>query len=192
METIKKCYKKELNVFQSQRQSKHHLWNISESSAEILYMLISLKSPTQILEIGTSNGYSTFWLSLAAEKFNAFVTSLEVDENRYKMAVENLKDRSNIELIHSKAENIIPILDKKFDFVFIDAGKINYIDYILLLITKLNDNAVIVADNVVSHAHTVAEYLKFVKSNSMFESITLPIDTGLEISIYHKTGDENV
>ena len=192
MERIKKNYKKELGLFESQMKTKQRLWNISEKSAELLYILIKMKAPAHILEIGTSNGYSTFWLSIAAEKCNAFITSLESDETRYNLAGKNLKDRSNIELINAKAEDVIPQLDRKFDFVFIDAGKINYIDYILLLLNKLNDKAVIVADNIESHAHTVDEYLKFVKSNSYFESMTLPIDTGLEITIYNKTGDKYV
>ena len=65
-----------------------------------------------------------------------------------------------------------------------DAGKINYIDYIKILINKLNNNAVIVADNVISHYDTVKEYLDYIKSSERFDSVTLNIDSGLNIAVY--------
>lgn len=155
-----------------------------ESCAELLYLLVLMKKPERILELGTSNGYSTFWLSLAAEKIEANVISIEVDEPRYELAKQNLLGRSNVELVLGKIEDVIPTLNGDFDFIFIDAGKINYIDYLLLLQDKISKNAVIVADNVISHNHTVKEYLDVIKSDSRFESITLPLDAGLEISVF--------
>ncbi|RLC53338.1 MAG: hypothetical protein DRI23_00535 [Candidatus Cloacimonadota bacterium] len=191
MERLKKKYKNELTEFAKQKDTIRRLWNISENTAELLYLLVLMKNPKQILEIGTSNGYSTFWLSLAAEKCNSSVTSIEIDTNRFNLAKENLKKRHNIELINKKAEYAIPNFTDKFDFVFIDAGKINYIDYIKLLQNKLNDNAVIIADNVTSHSHTVEEYLSYVKSSVNYNSMTLPFEAGLEITIYNDTGDNN-
>jgi predicted O-methyltransferase YrrM len=191
MEIIKKNFKNEFAEFAKQKNTNHRLWNISENTAELLYSLVLMKNPKQILEIGTSNGYSTFWLSLAAESCNSLVTSIEVDTSRFNLAKENLKNRNNIKLINQKAENAIPNLTNKYDFVFIDAGKINYIDYIKLLQIKLNNSAVIIADNATSHSHTVEEYLSYVKSSPNFSSMTLPIDAGLEITIYNETGDNN-
>jgi predicted O-methyltransferase YrrM len=147
-------------------------------------MLVLSRQPHAILEIGTSNGYSTFWLSLAAAECKARVISIEVDDSRFAMARENLKNKQNVHLIHDKAENVIPKLETKFDFVFIDAGKINYIDYLRLLLPILNEKALIVADNVISHQHTVKEYLDFIKYDCRFVSITLPVDAGLEISVF--------
>lgn len=107
-----------------------------------------------------------------------------MDKTRFKLAGENLKDRSNIILHFGKAELIIPELNTKFDFVFIDAGKIDYIVYLKLFLGKLENNAIIVADNVISHNETVKEYLDFIKSDPRFDSMTLPLDAGLEISVF--------
>lgn len=184
MERIKEIHKIQLAKFKVQKDNIRRLWNISEKCAELLYILVISKSPKHILEIGTSNGYSTFWLSLAAEKIKAQITSLEVDLNRYELAVENLKSRQNIKLIREKAEDYLAEVKTIFDFVFIDAGKINYIDYLKLVIPNLKQGTLIVADNVISHRHTVKEYLDFIKSDDRFESMTLPIDAGLEISVF--------
>ena len=185
MEKLKEKYKLELSKFLLQKKNISRLWNISEQTAELIYMLIRAKAPENILEIGTSNGYSTFWFSLAAEQSGATIDTIEIDEDRFNLAKKNLAGRKNVILRFGKAEYIIPELNKKYDFVFIDASKIEYINYIKLLIEKLNDNAIVIADNIVSHRDTVKEYLDFIKSNPAFESMTLSIDNGLEVSIYN-------
>ena len=70
--------------------------------------------------------------------------------------------------------------------MFIDAGKINYINYIKLLQNKLNNNSTIIADNVISHKDTVKEYLDYIESSELFESVTLNIDSGLNIASFKK------
>ncbi|MCK5051520.1 MAG: class I SAM-dependent methyltransferase [Candidatus Cloacimonetes bacterium] len=184
MKNIKELYKYELARFEVQKKNLRRLWNIPQETAELLYTLVLTKSPKHILEIGTSNGFSTFWLSIAAESCDAVVDTIEVDKDRFKLAKRNLKNRKNIIQRFGKAELIIPELIDKYDFVFIDAGKINYIDYIKILINKLNNNAVIVADNVISHYDTVKEYLDYIKSSERFDSVTLNIDSGLNIAVY--------
>lgn len=184
MERIKQKFQAELAKFAQQKLMHRRLWNIPEKSAELLYFLVLTAKPQQILEIGTSNGYSTFWLSLAADRCGAYVTSLEADQKRYLMAVENLRYRNNVKLMNCKAEDMIPQLPIKFDFVFIDAGKVSYIDYLHLLIKKLSPEAIIVADNVISHTETVKEYLDYIKSDPRFANMTLPLETGWEISVF--------
>jgi len=184
MISIKKKYKRSFDKFQDQKRNIDRLWNIREQTANLLYFLVKIKSPKNILEIGTSNGYSTFWLSLAAENSDAVVHTIESDERRFKLAKENLRDRKNIVLHQGLAEEIIPEFKKKFDFIFIDANKVDYIGYLKLLENKLADQAVIVADNIISHRDSVQEYLDFINMNMLFETMTLNIDSGLEISIF--------
>jgi predicted O-methyltransferase YrrM len=184
MERIKELHKQKLSEFKLQRNSINKLWNINEQTAQLLYILIKTKQPKNILEIGTSNGYSTFWISLAAEQVEANIDTIEVDDDRFEMANKNLSDRKNINLYFGKAECIIPKLNKNYDFVFIDANKADYIKYIRLLINKLNDKAIIIADNIISHKESLQEYLDYINSNSVFENMILDIDSGLEISVF--------
>jgi predicted O-methyltransferase YrrM len=189
MERIKSIHKHELAKFRVQAKNLKRLWNISEKCAELLYMLVQTKQPKNILEIGTSNGYSTFWMSLAAKKCGATIDTIEFDEVRFKLAKENLKDRFNIFQHLGRAELIIPTLKDTYDFVFLDSGKIDYIIQLKLLLEILENNALIIADNVISHADTVKEYLDFIKMQPCFESMTLPFDAGLEISVFHKDAE---
>ena len=184
MERIKEQHKQKLSEFKLQRNSINKLWNINEQTAQLLYIFIKTKQPKYILEIGTSNGYSTFWMSLAAGQFNAIIDTIEVDKARFKLAQKNLAGRNNIIFHFGKAEQIIPELNKKYDFVFIDANKADYIKYLRLLINKLNDKAIIIADNVISHKESLQEYLDYINSNSAFENMILDIDSGLEISVF--------
>ena len=184
MEKVVKRYKKDFSNFEEQNRKIRRLWNMKKKAAELLYFFVISKNPKNILEIGTSNGFSTFWLSLAAEKTNAKVYTIEVDENRYQLAQKNLKNRNNIIMYNDLAENVIPSISSNFDFVFIDAGKIGYISYIKLLIPKLEKQALIIADNVCSHAETVKDYIHFVRNHSQFVTMELPIEDGLEITIY--------
>ncbi len=184
METIEKKFKQELQNFHKQKMNIGRLWNVPKSTAKLLYSFVLIKSPKNIIEIGTSNGYSTFWLSIAAEICNAKIDTIEVEKDRFKMAKDNLKKRNNITLHLGKAENIIPNLNKTFDLVFIDAGKIGYINYIKLLETKLSHNALIIADNVISHRSTTKDYLDYINSRDYYENVELEIDSGLELSFY--------
>ena len=186
MKLLNDIYKDRLRIFKQQKKNINKLWNINEQTAQLLYILIKTKQPKNILEIGTSNGYSTFWISLAAEQFGAIIDTIEVDKPRFKLAQKNLTGRNNIIFHFGKAEHIIPELNKKYDFVFIDANKVDYINYIKLIIKKLNDKAIIVANNVISHKESLQEYLDYINSNSAFESMILDIDSGLEISVFKK------
>jgi len=184
MEKLIETFREELETFAAQKRKIRRLWNIGEETANLLYFFVKAKNPQNILEIGTSNGFSTFWLSVAAE--SAVIDTIEVDESRFLLAKENLKSRKNIVIHFGLAEKIIPNLDKKYDLVFIDAGKIDYINYLKLLLKKLNNDALIIADNVISHHETVREYLTFVKNHRDFTTFTLSVESGLEISIYKK------
>jgi len=186
MEKLITKHKAELDAFETQKAENRRLWNIDEKTAKLLYFLINSKAPSRALEIGTSNGFSTFWLSLGLENLPAELHTIEAFEERFEMAKKNLENRSNITQHFGKAEHVIPTLDMKFDFIFIDAGKIGYIDYIKLLMNKLQDGALIIADNVVSHTETVQDYLDFVNKDPNFTTMRLDIGAGLELSIFSK------
>lgn len=150
--------------------------NISANTGKFIYSLAESLGAKNILEIGTSNGYSTQWLAQTKVK----VTTIEIREDRFSEAKKNLKEFKNVTLLFGDALKIISTLKGKFDFVFLDATKRQNLQYLKLLLPKLEENCVIVADNVIDQKEKVKEYVDFVKKN--YKSNTLNIGKGLEIT----------
>ena len=188
MERLKEIYAKELSVFERQRNDIKRLWNISEEAGKFLYRLVEISKPKRILELGTSNGYSTFWLSIACEKHKGEVVSIEVEKSRFELAKKNLIRLKNITLIFDLIEKAIPTLSGKFDMIFIDANKSDYIKYLKLLLefNKMEIPCLIVADNVISHYKSVKDYLNFVTNNKHFYTEIENIGSGMSLSIYNE------
>jgi len=158
---------------------EHYMFNISRACGEFLHQLIKQFKPQNILEVGTSNGYSTIWLASAAKKIGTKVKTIEIDAEKVKLAKQNFKKAGldNINIIHGNALKIIPTLEQEFDFVFIDAIKKDYLKYLKSI--KLAKGAIVAAHNVVSHKNQMKDFLEFVKSN--FKSRTYE-DLDLEVS----------
>ncbi|HPY95600.1 MAG TPA: class I SAM-dependent methyltransferase [Candidatus Cloacimonadota bacterium] len=187
MEKLKQQYINEFAQFDKQKSEIRRLWNIDPESAKLLFFLVQIKKPKHILEIGTSNGFSSFMMSVACQNDNCLIDTIEVDEKRFNMATKNLKSRKNIIIHFGKAEDIIPSLDCTYDFVFIDANKKSYINYIQQIIPKLDNDAVIIADNINSHQETTIAYKQFITASNSFTTMQLSHEAGLLISIYKKS-----
>ncbi len=154
----------------------NYMFNIPRIGGKFLHLLIKIKNPRSILEIGTSNGYSTIWLGREGNK----VITIEGDKNKVNMAKENFEacGLKNIKVIHGDALQVLNKLKGQFDFVFIDARKDDYLKYFKLI--KLGKNAVVVADNIISHRDNVKDYVDYVRKN--YDSFLLEIGNGLEVS----------
>ena len=101
-----------------------------------------------------------------------------MDKEKIKLAKKNFEKFNNIEILEGEAIEILKNLKGKFDFVFIDATKKEYIKYLELIKDKLNKDAVVIADNIISHK--IKDYS--LKAKEMFKSKTLNIGTGIEVS----------
>ena len=101
------------------------------------------------------------------------------------MAKENFKRAKlkNIEIIHGDALKEIPKLKEKFDFMFIDAIKRDYIKYLKLNEKNLKKGAVIVADNAIIFKEKMKHYLNYLQNNKNYSSVLVPIGTGIEFSL---------
>lgn len=190
MEKLKQKHNKLFNEFKKQKDNIRRLWNIDENGAKLLFFLALSKNAQYILEIGTSNGYSTFWLSLAAAETGGRVHSIEVDDKRYLMAKENLSSRNNITLHHAKAEDILSEFPEGIDFLFIDAGKPGYIDYIKQIEPMLAAKAVVIADNITSHPDTTRAFREYMESSDKYFCQVLEIDAGLLLAYYIAKGEK--
>lgn len=165
---------------------------------EFLLKYIKENNIKNILEIGSAIGYSAIRMCLINNDIK--VTTIERDENRYKEAIKNinlfnLEDRINI--IFDDAFNVE--LTDKYDLIFIDAAKSQYIKFFLKFKENLNDNGIIVSDNLNFHGltHTkepissrnvrgivrkLNNYIDFLKENKEFKTTFYEIGDGISIS----------
>src|SRR3989338_11295753 len=151
---------------------------IPEETGNFFHILVSSIRPKNVLEVGTCIGYSAVWLAEAAQKHGGKVTTIEIDKENAGIAAENFKkaNLSNIKIISGDALKEIPKLKEKFDFLFLDAVKKDYLNYFRLMEDKLIDNAVVVADNAIMFKDKMKDYLEYVRSK--YHSVLVPIGTG--------------
>ncbi|HEX9916984.1 MAG TPA: O-methyltransferase [candidate division Zixibacteria bacterium] len=159
--------------------------SIPPEAGLFLYLLVKISKAQRILEIGTSQGYSTIWLAQAAEETGGKVTTLEINPTSAAKAEKHLKQVKLDKFVKIKvgdAERILANMREKFDFVFIDAEKKDYLTYFSLVCSKINRNGLIVADNVISHAEVLADYRNSVQRRPNFQSLIVPIGSGEMLS----------
>lgn len=173
----------ELEVF---GQKHDGYYNVPPDTGQFLNILTRISKAKNILEIGTSNGYSTIWLGEAVKENAGKVTTIEIAEHKVKMAFENFKRAKldkTIKIIHGDALQEIPKLKGRFDFLFIDAIKEDYIKYFKLAYPKLTKNAIIVADNAIMFERYMKDYLNYARNNKELKSVLIPIGSGVEFTL---------
>ena len=160
--------------------------NVTPDTGRLLWILVQAMGATRVLEVGTSNAFSTTWLADSVRSNNGRVTTLELDPNKIAMARANLtraKLEAVVDIIEGRAEETLAMLPGPFDLVFLDADRPSYLRYLELVVPKLRQGGLLVADNVTSHASELEEYLRRVKSHPQLFSVTVPIGNGEEISV---------
>ena len=159
--------------------------NITPDTGRLLWILVRTRRATRILEVGTSNAYSTIWLADAAREISGQVITLERSPDKVAHARANLSEAGLAEYVDLKegdAAEALKQLSGPFDLVFLDANRPQYLTYFELVFPKLVSGGLLVADNVVSHAHELTAYLSRVKADSRLFSVTLPVGKGEELS----------
>jgi predicted O-methyltransferase YrrM len=160
--------------------------NITPDTGRFLWILVHAARATRILEVGTSNGYSTIWLADAARETGGRVVTLEVNPDKVRQAEANLTRAglaAYVDIRVGPAAETLATLPGPFDFVFFDADRAGYRTYLDLVLPKLTTRGLLVADNVVSHRHELEEYLSRVKSDPRLFSVTLPVGKGEELTL---------
>ena len=163
----------------------------------VLSMLSKIINPKNILEIGTYTGYAALCLAEGLQK-NGTLDTIDVKEELVSIQQKyfNLSPWKNQITTHlGEALTIIPMIEKKFDLVFIDADKENYINYFNLVVPKMNKGGIILSDNVLwsgkvleelnpkdTSTKILLEYNKLVNEDSRVETVLLPIRDGLTVS----------
>jgi predicted O-methyltransferase YrrM len=159
---------------------------VARTTGQFLFALAAPQTDCEILEIGGSRGYSTIWLAAGARYLGGRVLSLEHDPRKIEAWQRNVPDAGVddwAELIVGDAFETLPAIDDVFDVVFLDAEKDDYERLFQIARTKVEPGALIVADNVLSHADTLGAYSTARQGDPTLESVTLPLDRGLELSV---------
>ena len=159
---------------------------VARTTGQFLFSLVAPQTGCEVLEIGGSRGYSTIWLAAGVRYLGGRVLSLEHDPAKVDAWQRNIADAGLeqwAELVPGDAFETLPAIDDVFDVVFLDAEKEQYEELFQLARGKLEPAALIVADNVLSHADPLAEYSRARQADSTLESVTVPLDRGLELSV---------
>jgi predicted O-methyltransferase YrrM len=159
---------------------------VARTTGRFLFALVAPQWDCEVLEIGGSRGYSTIWLAAAARYFGGRVLSLESDPRKIQAWRANVAEagvEGTATLLAGDARQTLPTIGDVFDVVFIDAEKEDYEAFFGLARPKLEPGALVVADNVISHQETLGAYCRARQADPTLESVTVPLDRGLEVSV---------
>ena len=159
---------------------------VSPTTGQFLFALVAPQNACEVLEIGGSRGYSTIWLAAGARILGGRVISLEHDPVKCEAWCRNIDEAGLDEwadLVEGDAHETLAAIEDVFDVVFIDAEKEDYERYFELARPKLEPGGLVVADNVLSHEETLGAYSRARQADPGLESVTVPLDRGLEVSV---------
>ena len=159
---------------------------VARTTGQFLFAFVAPQTDCEVLEIGGSRGYSTIWLAAGVRHLGGRILSLEHDPAKVDAWRRNIAEaglEAWAELVPGDAFETLPAIDDVFDVVFLDAEKEQYEELFQLARSKLEPGAVVVADNVLSHADPLAAYSQARQADPTLESVTLPLDRGLELSV---------
>ncbi len=160
--------------------------NVETNTAELLAVLVLASRAETILELGTSNGYSTIWLADAAGRTGGKLTSIDIDPERTALAAANLARAGlSAELLSGDAgEALRDSPDGAWDLIFLDAERSAYADYWPELLRALRaEGGLLAVDNVLSHAHELLEFTALIEAEPAVSSCVAPCGAGLRLVV---------
>lgn len=172
------------NTLSELEKTQKEFWNVPRVTGILLNTFVKMMNAKNVLEIGTSNGYSGLWLAKALKETGGRLTTIEYYDKRQSVAIENFKKCGVIDVVRplqGSACEVIEALDEaeKFDFVFIDANKREYVKYFELVKPHLTPKAMIVADNITSHAEKVQTFIDAVDADDEFQYAIVEVPGGI-------------
>jgi len=158
------------------------LRNVEPDTARLLAVLVRATGARRLLEIGTSNGYSTLWLADAARSVGGRIVSVEIDPARSATALEHLRATGLAEHVELRTEDAATTLagsaDAAWDMIFLDAERPAYAGYWPDLLRTLRDGGLLVVDNVLSHADEVRAFRALVSGEPGVSEALAPTGAG--------------
>lgn len=168
-------------------KTQKDFWNIPRKTGVLINTFIKMMNIQSVLEIGTSNGYSGLWIAKALKTTGGKLTTIEYYEKRQSIAIENFKKCGVFDIVRpiqgDACESIQALSeDEKFDLVFIDANKREYVKYFELVKPHLTPKALIIADNIISHAEKVQTFIDAVDADDEFQYEIVEVPGGILIA----------
>ena len=175
---------------------------IRRETQSLLKVLLTIKMPSRILEVGTAVGFSALWMSTYAPE-NCRITTIENYDKRIPIARENFKKagkEEQITLLEGDAREILKTLEGPFDFIFMDAAKGQYIHFLPDVLRLLSRSGILISDNVLQDGDIIEshfaverrnrtiykrmrEYLSALKNSDVLETSILPLGDGVALSV---------
>lgn len=185
-----------------QEALKNRVPIIRREMQSFLKVLLQIKAPKRILEVGTAVGFSTLLMS-TYNPADCEIVTIENYEKRIPIAKENFRragKEEQITLLEGDAQEILKTLTGSFDFIFMDAAKGQYINFLPEVLRLLEDGGILLSDNVLQDGDIVEshfaverrnrtiykrmrEYLYVLKHHELLETSILPLGDGVTLSI---------
>ncbi|MDD3303563.1 MAG: O-methyltransferase [Clostridia bacterium] len=186
---------------------KNYVPILQDVSLELIEVILSIKKPNKILEIGTAVGYSAINFSKYLVGKDSKIKTIEINEKMYHIAKENIQKMgldNKIEIINEDATKYLETINEdseQFDVIFIDAAKGQYLIFLENAIRLAKNDAVIIADNVYFHGRVLSgynehrhrtatnrlrEYIRIINEDKRLKSIVLNVGDGVAISVVKK------
>lgn len=163
-------------------ERRRRMLNITRDTGEFLSVLVRATGAQRVLEIGTSNGYSTIWLASAARAIGGTVTTVEASELKIEMAARNFQRArltSAITQLHDDAGRVLAGMgDAAFDMIFLDSERTEYPGWWPDIRRVLRPGGLLVADNATSHPDEIAPFIALVEADPAFVTSVVPVGNG--------------
>ena len=166
----------------STTERARRMLNITRDTGEFLAVLVRATLARRVLEIGTSNGYSTLWLASAARAINGSVTTVEFAEHKIGLAVTNFTRAGltrHISIVHDDGGRVLErSADSAFDLVFLDSERPEYPGWWPNLRRVLRPGGLLVVDNATSHPEQMEPFVALVSADAEFSTSLVPVGNG--------------
>jgi caffeoyl-CoA O-methyltransferase len=186
---------KQIQKFMDGRRGSWRELNVPEVDGRALHDIVLQHGYKNALEIGTSTGYSGIWIAWALAKTGGKLVTVEIDKERHDEAVANFREAGLAMYVDARlgdAHEIVPALQGALDFVFCDADKDWYVNYLKAVLPKLSKGGCFAAHNVMEgfggwrrgRSDEGRDYLEYVRSIASLDTkvLDLPGSNGLAVS----------